>query len=57
MSMITTDEIGRLNALFGDMVKEAMEIKRKAPGVKDACEQIAKYGQTAFELLREIQQR
>ena len=57
MPHISSDEINRLNALFGDMVKAAVEIKGNAPNVKGACEQIERHGQTAYRLLNEIQGR
>lgn len=57
MPNVTNEEIARLNALFGDMAKAAQFIKKKAPEVNGPCEQIERHGHTAYELLREIQER
>jgi hypothetical protein len=57
MPNITREELQHLNALFGDIVKVAKEIKDKAPNCKGACEQIEQHGQRAFKLLNEIQAR
>jgi hypothetical protein len=57
MPNITKEELDRLNALFGDLVKAASVIKIKAPNVKGTCEEIERHGQTASSLLREVQER
>jgi hypothetical protein len=57
MPKITTTEIDELNTLFADVAKAAKEIKNKAPNCREACADIEKRSETAYELLRKIKGR